>query len=427
MPARHAIDFIAVHGNHRLRFIKVTMTMKFKTAYIAATIVLMTSNPVLAQVSVPAATYPPAPEQPASLQPAPVSAAEALRPYYAANTAPLPKAPPGIALDTNTALTRFAFGSCLNENRAMPVWDVIAAQKPQAFLFIGDNVYGDTGATMAANMPTLTASYRKLNTRQEYARFRAAVPMITVWDDHDYGANDAGGSFAFKEYGEKVYEEYWGSRGEVRARPGVYDSYMIGPKGKRVQFIILDSRFFRSDLARANYQDPAPKLGWNIPNMDPKATMLGDAQWAWLSGELSKPADLRFIISSTQLITGAHGYEGWLNFPLEREKLYTMLAAKRVNNAVFLSGDRHMGALYKTNVPGLSRPLYEFTASSLNLSFGKGDAAAKEPDPARMGGIWADENFGQIDIDWKTKKVKMTLKKSDGKVLEEHSITHTGL
>jgi alkaline phosphatase D len=362
----------------------------------------------------------------AQVNTSPPSAAEMLRPYYTALNAPLPKAPPGVELDENTVITRFAFGSCMNENRSMAVWDVIAAQKPQAFLFIGDNVYGDTGTTMAADMPTLTASYRKLNARQEYARFRASIPMLTVWDDHDYGANDAGGSFAFKEYAEKIFEEYWGASDDVRARPGIYESHMFGPKGRRVQFIILDARFFRSDLARMNYQDPAPKLGWNIPNMDPKATMLGDAQWTWLSDELSKPADLRFIISSTQVITDAHGYEGWLNFPLERKKLYKMMADKRVKNAVFLSGDRHAGALYKAKVPGLAKLVYEFTSTSLNLSFSKGDVREKEPDPSRLGGMWADENFGQIDIDWKTKKVKLTLKKSDGAVLEEQVIAPMG-
>jgi alkaline phosphatase D len=356
----------------------------------------------------------------------PVTAADALKPYYDGLRAPLPKAPSGIELDENTAITRFAFGSCLNENRAMAIWDVIAAQKPQAFLFIGDNVYGDTGATMAADMPTLSASYRKLNARAEYARFRGAIPMLTVWDDHDYGANDAGGSFAFKEYGEKIFEEYWDASDEVRSRPGVYESHMFGPKGKRVQFIMLDGRFFRSDLSRMKYQDPAPKLGWNMPNMDPKATMLGGVQWAWLAGELAKPADLRFIISSTQVITDAHGYEGWLNFPLERAKLYKMLADNKVKNAIFLSGDRHAAAFYKTKILGAPKPVYEFTASSLNMSFGKGDVRAKEPDPSRIGGLWADENFGQIDIDWKKKQVKLTLKNNSGGVIEEQVITPIG-
>jgi alkaline phosphatase D len=95
-----------------------------------------------------------------------------------------------------------------------------------------------------------------------------------------------------------------------------------------------------------------------------------------------------------------------------------MLGQKGVNNAIFLSGDRHSGGFYKTNAPGLSKPLWDFTSSSLNLAFGKGDGGEREPDPRRTGGFWGIANFGQIDIDWAAKKVVMTLRKDDGSVIE---------
>jgi alkaline phosphatase D len=372
------------------------------------TALLLTGCATTTQTAVPAA--------------APQSAQEALRPYYAALDAKLPKAPAGPTLAADTVITRFAFGSCVNENRDMKFWDVIAAQKPQAFLLIGDNVYGDTRPTNGADIPTLTASYKKLNARAEYDRFRRSVPMMTTWDDHDYGANDAGGAFAFKEWAEKVYETYWGASEEVKSRPGVYESRVVGPEGKRVQFIILDSRFFRSDLATMPYRDPGPSLGWYIPNTDPKATILGSEQWAWLAQELSKPAELRFIVSSTQVVTDAHNFEGWTNFPKERDRLYALLAEKRVDNAIFLTGDRHSGGFYKTSAPGLSKPLWDFTSSSLNFAFGKGDGSDREPDPRRTGGFWGIPNFGQIDIDWAAKTVRMSLRKDDGSVIEEQVV-----
>jgi alkaline phosphatase D len=349
---------------------------------------------------------------------APQSAQEALRPYYATRDAKLPKAPANPALASDTVLTRIAFGSCVNENRDMKFWDVIAAQKPQAFLLIGDNVYGYTRPTGSADMPILLAAYKKLNSRSEFDRFRRTVPMMTTWDDHDYGANDGGGSFAFKEWSEKVYEAYWGASEEVKSRPGIYESHLIGPQGKRVQFIILDARFFRSDLAAMPYREPEPPRGWYIPNLDKNATMLGDVQWTWLSQELAKPADLRFIVSSTQVITDAHNFEGWTNFPKERDRLYRLLAENSANNTIFLTGDRHSGGFYKTNARGLSKPLWDFTSSSLNLAFGKGDGGENEPDPTRTGGFWGIPNFGQIDIDWAAKTVTMTLRKDDGSVIE---------
>lgn len=352
----------------------------------------------------------------------PITAQEALRRFYAGLQSKLPVAAPNPKLADDTILTRIAFGSCQNENRSMAYWDVIAAQKPQAFLLIGDNVYGDTGSQWSADMPTLTASYRKLSTRQEWDRFRRSVPMMTTWDDHDFGANDAGGSFAFKEYAEKVYETYWGASDAVKSRPGIYDSRMIGPEGKRVQFILLDTRYFRSDLVRMPYRDPGPTLGWYLPNEDRNATLLGEAQWQWLAGELSKPADVRIIVSSTQVVTNAHNFEGWTNFPREREKLYRLLSEKGVNNALVLSGDRHSAGFYKSDVKGLSKPLWDFTSSSLNMSFGKGDSSDREPDPARAGGFWSIPNFGRIDIDWDTKTVKLSLRKDDGGVIEEQVI-----
>ncbi len=350
------------------------------------------------------------------------SAQAALRGYYAGLKAPLPVAAPNPALNDDTIITRFAFGSCQSEHRSMAVWDVIAAQKPQAFLLIGDNVYGDTGAQWSADMPTLTASYRKLSSRQEWDRFRRSVPMMTSWDDHDYGANDAGGSFAFKEQAERIYENYWQSSAEVKSRPGVYEGRMVGPAGKRVQFILLDTRFFRSDLVRMPYRDPAPSLGWYIPNTDAKATILGDEQWRWLDAELSKPADIRFIVSSIQFVTAAHGYESWANFPKERARFLNLLAAKKANNAILLTGDRHAGAFYKTTLPGGNAPLWEVTASSLNFAFGKGDDRAREPDPARVGGFWGIPNFSTIDIDWAAKAVKISLRKDDGSVIEQQVI-----
>lgn len=349
---------------------------------------------------------------------APQTAQDALRPYYASLDVKLPKAASNPALAPDTVLTRIAFGSCVNENRDMKFWDVIAAQNPQAFLLIGDNVYGDTRPTNGADIPTLATSYKKLSSRVEFDRFRRSVPMMTAWDDHDYGANDAGGAFAFKEWAETVYETYWSASDDVKSRPGVYESRIVGPPGKRVQFIMLDGRYFRSDLATMPYRDPGPSLGWYIPNIDPKATILGDAQWAWLAQELEKPAELRFIISSTQVITDAHNFEGWTNFPKERDRLYALLADKSVNNAIFLTGDRHSGGFYKINAPGLSKPLWDFTSSSLNFAFGKGDGGEREPDPRRTGGFWGIPNFGQIDIDWNAKKVVMTLRKDDGSVIE---------
>lgn len=350
--------------------------------------------------------------------PAPRTAEEALRAYYASVSESLPVAPPSVPLDLDAGVSRIAFGSCVNQERHQDFWAPILAKRPDLFLMIGDNVYGDTRSTGAATIPTLSASYARLAGRPEFRDFRARVPMLAVWDDHDYGFNDGGGSFAFKEYAERTFETFWGSDAAVRGRPGVQQEVVVGPDGRRVQFILLDTRFFRSDLKSIPYQEKSPPLGWYVPTDDPQATLLGETQWRWLEQALETPADLRVIVSSIQLVTDAHGYEKWGNFPRDRERFYRLLDAKSVSNAVLLSGDRHQGGIYRSpQRPGL----YELTSSSLNFSFADPNRPWNEPDPTRLGALYGQENFGMVEIDWASGRVDLLLYGSDGALLTRQS------
>ena len=37
-----------------------------------------------------------------------------------------------------------AFGSCLKQTRPQPIWESVRASKPDVFVLLGDNIYGDT-------------------------------------------------------------------------------------------------------------------------------------------------------------------------------------------------------------------------------------------------------------------------------------------
>ena len=52
-------------------------------------------------------------------------------------------------------LSVIAFGSCLQEKRPQPIWESVIATKPDVFLLLGDNIYGDTRdmATLKAQGP----------------------------------------------------------------------------------------------------------------------------------------------------------------------------------------------------------------------------------------------------------------------------------
>jgi alkaline phosphatase D len=383
-----------------------------RLSLLAATVLAAAASPVLAQSS----DVPPG----VNLTPD-----QLLAPYYAElrKKVAMPVAGPTPALSPATTLTRIAFGSCNHQNAPQHMWAQIAAANPQLFLMIGDNVYGDTGWDADAGLESLRSSYALQASHPEFKGFRAKFPMMATWDDHDFGLNDAGGNFPMRRWAEELFETFWGSSDAVRNRDGIYESSITGPEGKRVQVILLDTRFFRSDLKKAPWSKDRPPLGGYVPDDATEKTVLGADQWAWLKAELAKPADLRIVVSSTQVITQAHQFEGWTNFPAERTKLLEMLAGREASGLVMLSGDRHAAGIYKTEIKG--KIMWELTSSSLNLAFGSDieRATSREPDPARVTPFFPIENYGLIDIDWKAKTLTMTLKGNTSATLAEQAFS----
>lgn len=158
------------------------------------------------------------------------------------------------------------------------------------------------------------------------------------------------------------------------------------------------------------YAPQRPPLGPYVPSEDPGKTILGDVQWEWLEAELAKPADLRIVVSSIQVLTDAHDYEAWESLPLERQKLYAMLAAREESGMVLLSGDRHAGGVYSETPSGAGEAIWELTSSSLNYSFSSTEAnTAREPDDKRLTDFISEENYGLVDIDWAAREITLRL------------------
>jgi alkaline phosphatase D len=312
-------------------------------------------------------------------------------------------------------LTRISFSSCANQEVEQPIWDAVLAYKPELHIFAGDNVYGDyhMGASVSDDsrlMETLRAAYARAATIPGMNRVRQTTPHLATWDDHDYGKNDAGADFVHREEAQRQFAEFWklGSSDPRRSRPGVYHAQTFGPQGKRVQVILLDTRYFRSPLKPTD-QRGAPGRERYVPDDTPGLTVLGDAQWAWLEEQLRQPADLRLIVSSIQVVADGHGWERWGNFPRERQRLYDLIGSTGARRVVFLSGDRHIGGLYR-ETSGAPYPLHDITSSGLTQFFSN----VREAGPNRIGAPFGAVNFGTVDIDWWEETVTFSLRNMIG-------------
>ena len=298
-----------------------------------------------------------------------------------------------------------AFGSCADAYKPQPLWAEIQSSKPDVFLLLGDNVYADK--LNGKNIPIATeesfkAAYSALDQQKEFSRFRRHIPILATWDDHDYGFNDGGIDNPVIPLAKKFFLNFFNIplNSPVRQHEGVYSANIYGEAGKRVQIILLDTRSFRSALTKAKAGNAEGYQRYR-PSTADNQQMLGEQQWAWLAEQLSKPAEIRIIASSIQILAENHGYERWGNLPKERQRLYDLLTRTRANGVVLFSGDRHQGGLYrKTNITPY--PLIEVTASSINVPIAH---PSLEMDETQVGHLVQKPNFGLLHINWDKKLI----------------------
>ncbi|MAI72110.1 MAG: phosphodiesterase [Rhodopirellula sp.] len=293
--------------------------------------------------------------------------------------------------------TIIAFGACAHEDRPQPIWNAVVAAKPDRFIFAGDNIYADT-----TSMDLMRSKYSKLAAQPGYQKLLVTCPVLAVWDDHDFGVNDGGKTYPKRAESEKIFLDFFGVPKDDprREHEGIYGSQIIGEKDRRVQVILLDTRYFRDDLDRYAKGETKPGniVGWYKPTKDKRRTLLGETQWEWLERELKKPAEVRIIVSSIQVISWEKGMERWGNMPHERERLFKLIESTQAKGAFFISGDVHFTELSQTSEEG-PYPLYDLTSSGLNQSPGKTWYTSTNS-YRKKGNVYSGRNFGLIQIDW---------------------------
>jgi alkaline phosphatase D len=303
-------------------------------------------------------------------------------------------------------ISKVAFGSCAHENHPLPIFDLVVKHKPDLFIFLGDNIYGDT-----KSMDTLQMKYNKLAAKPTFQNLKKNVPIIATWDDHDYGLNDIGRHYPFKKESKEIFLKFFNEPkdSERRKHEGIYTSYIYETNGKKLQIILLDNRTFRDDYKKykgefANDKRYFYELDYT-PQQEPDSTYLGAKQWKWLEEELMKPADLRLIGSGSQFAIEYNGYEGWPNFPLEKQKFLDLIKKTKASGVLFLSGDVHYAEISKLSAPNLY-PIYDVTASGLSSTW-----LFATPNKNRIEGPIMDNHFGMLTIDWKKKipQIKMEI------------------
>jgi len=290
---------------------------------------------------------------------------------------------------TSQPLSRIAFGSCNKADKPQPLWQAILQSAPQLWIWTGDIIYANT-----EDMVLMQQKYAQQKTQPAYQRLLATCPVIGVWDDHDYGHNNAGKEYPAKQRSQQLLLDFLDEPPDSprRRQRGVYSRYIYGPPGQQIKIILLDTRYHR-----------------DLPG--PDGDILGEEQWQWLEREFKgSAAQLHLIVSSIQVLAKEHSHEKWHNFPRSRAKLFSLIGKHQVRGVIFISGDRHFGEISRMTSPQVSYPLYEITASGLTHSW---HTFKGEPNTFRLGPVYTGLHYGLLVIDWQASPVTVELQLRD--------------
>ena len=308
----------------------------------------------------------------------------------------------------------FLIGSCTYTNeteydrpgkpygKSMKIFQKMAKKDAEAMLWLGDNIYlreADWGSKSG-----IQHRYSHFKWQDSLQEFWKKMHHYAIWDDHDYGPNDANRSFINKDLTLQAFKDFWanpnyGIEGCEDCITGMF-SY------NDLDFFLLDNRSQRSPNDR--------KTG--------KRQILGDAQIEWLIDALvSSKARFKIVAIGGQLLSDAAVYENHATFPEEREKILSLLEKEEIKNVIFLSGDRHKTELTKYETEnGLL--YYDFTSSPLtSTSYNTID----EGNSLRVEGThFAKQNFGMLRMEGTYKERKLILSTFDasGKLVWEKEI-----
>jgi alkaline phosphatase D len=303
-----------------------------------------------------------------------------------------------------------AFGSCNKQYKPNVLWKEIKKNKPDLWIWGGDNIYSDTD-----DMAKMKRDYDALAAQKGYAELTENIPVLATWDDHDYGFNDSGVEFQKKDSAQKLFLDFFNvdENSTRRKQAGIYTSKEFTTTKGVIKVIILDTRYFRTALLKAAKESKKRYL----PNIDVNSSVLGAAQWSWFQKELNtSKADFNIIVSSIQILSSEHGFETWGNFPNDVTKLKNSIVNSEAKGVFMLSGDRHLSEFSKTSVENLNYPLIDFTSSGLTHSY---SSFVSEPNQYRIQNVIAEVSFGLLQFNFDKKSVSMQMRGKNNNILQE--------
>ncbi len=248
------------------------------------------------------------------------------------------------------------------------IFETMAKTPAEFHVWLGDNWYTrevDYSSVWGLNhRASHDRSYKILQA------FMAKMPQYAIWDDHDYGPNDAGKGYVFKNESRSIFKNYWLNPSCGEDEKGIYTKVSYGD----VDLFLTDDRFFRSE-------DEMPDSINGQTNAD--KDFFGNQQMEWLKNALLySKATFKIIVTGSQVLNTYNKYECMQHYPYEYNMLLSFLSEQKIKGVVFLTGDRHHSEVIKMTRSNLY-PLYDITVSPYTSGISKVAKSPEENNPLR--------------------------------------------
>jgi len=230
--------------------------------------------------------------------------------------------------------------------------------------------------------------------------------FLHVWDDHDFGVNNADRTFTGKADAMRAFDEYFilASRENIapERRAGLWQMESYGC----ADFFLLDVRAMRDPIGSAD---------------GPGKSILGAEQKAWLRRQLlASVAPWKVIFSTTPFNPGTKPKDGWGSYLRERNELVAFIRANNIQGIVFASGDIHSGGAIddgtNSDFPEVSVP----HANLVNFY----DTFHHHPGKWSQGLLSGSVGPGFVWLDIAPARLVITVVGADGRMRKTYTVKH---
>lgn len=290
--------------------------------------------------------------------------------------------------DYRTAPPTFtiAMGSCLYINEEAydrpgkpyggdyQILNEIKELKPDAMLWLGDNIYLREADFFSRS--GYLGRYTHTRSLDELQALMASCNNYAIWDDHDFGPNDASGSWIHRDMALEMFKLFWPNPSfGYRDLPCTFSAFNY----RDCDFVMMDNRYYRTEMSESH-----PEQIFGTEQIDRMIDLLKQSR-----------APFKFVLTGGQFLSTAKVFENHSNYEEERAYILKRINDEGLKNVIFISGDRHHSEVNELSLANGNK-VYEFTVSP--LTSGAATNVTEVNDNRVEGSLIEQRNFAVMKI-----------------------------